>query len=161
MENTELSLVLAVANTKDLALASPPGVQACVTGTKRRRNKVLCRLFGNDLFLDMRDWHGRIYHHWSKRCKIDNKCGHNVFIHRRRCFMGSGDSRNGEVSDLLLAPFRLDLLLNLFLDSFSNFYFWNFLYRHLFLHRMELHSVLCLFNKRRSLISLTGGRNKE
>ena len=53
MENTELSLVVPVANAKDLALLFPPGVEAYVTGTNRRSNKVLCRLFSNDLL------HGR------------------------------------------------------------------------------------------------------
>ena len=49
LENTELSLAMPVANAKDLAVSFPPGVDACVTGTNRRRNKFLCRLFGNDL----------------------------------------------------------------------------------------------------------------
>ena len=49
-----------------------------------------------------------------------------------------------EVSDLLLAKFKLDLLLNLFLDPLNNLYLWNFLHCYLFLHRMELHFFLSL-----------------
>ena len=46
-----------------------------------------------------------------------------------------------------------DLLLNLLLDSLNNLYLWNFLYCHLFLHRMEPHTVLCPLSNNKMFLS--------
>ena len=47
--------------------------------------------------------------------------------------------RNRDVDDLLLNPFRRDLLLGPLTDS----YLWNFFYFHLFLHRLKTGDVPC------------------
>ena len=79
MQNTDLSLVMAVTNAKDLALALPPGVEACVTGADWRICDVLGRLFGNDLL------HGRSR---RRHCTSTDRCCSCVSNKRTHC-MGS------------------------------------------------------------------------
>ena len=68
------------------------------------------------------------------------------------------DRKNRNVSDLLLNPFRHNLLL----DPLYNLHLWNFLNFHWFLHRLEFHDVQCrlpcndLF-----LMGLTDGRSRS